>query len=185
MQQSVIELVKSFGSAFLPRIADSGVIEMFDFGNMARNKQRLGRMRQNGRNRSLDMQAVRAKFNDDNSEKKEKQRQALSHWFEDAKVVEEEALETRLGDLDKRRYNLPAIEPLPSVEDSFLAWSCEDAYMFEGRVVESWRQYGDDETAVQHMPGAANIFSNAENDDDDCVSAPSMSFRARNDFWID
>lgn len=191
MQHNLIDLVKSFGSAFLPRISESGIIELPDFGNMQRNKQRLSRMKQ-GQRRILDMASVRSRLNNEELEaaKKEQQRQALNHWFEDDKAAEEEALNERLGDLERgRRYGLPAIEPLPSVEDSFLAWSSEDAYMLDAPVLESWRSYGDDDTSLVYVDRHAEFASAmAEFEHDfDKVSTPvkAPAYSARNDFWID
>lgn len=191
MHQNVIDLVRSFGSAFLPRIVDNGIIELPDFGNMQRNKQRLSRMKQSSAKKSLDIDAVRSKFTDDNfeAEKKEKQRQALSYWFEDTKLAEEEALSERLGDFDRdRRYGLPTIEPLPSVEDSFLAWTSEDAYMLDSRVRESWRDFDDDNTSLVRVDKTAE-FKGLESFEKEFVQtaavAPVPAARARNDFWID
>ncbi len=47
-----------------------------------------------------------------------------------------------------RRSNLPLLESLPSSEDSWLAWTSEDEYLFDRPVQQMWKEYDDEQTAL-------------------------------------
>lgn len=86
---------------------------------------------------------------EDNVLCRERQKEAMMHWFGDTRRSEVEAIESRINDIDRgRRAGMPLIEPLPSIEDSFLAWTNEDEYLFDSSIKESWRDFDDDQTGL-------------------------------------
>ncbi len=129
----------------------SGII-VPDFFNMERNKQRLTRMRVQAHQGTFDLNDARRMADTDREDNvlcRERQKEAMLHWFGDTRRGEVEAIEQRINDIDRsRRAGLPLIEPLPSIEDSFLAWTNEDEYLFEGSIKESWRDFDDDHTGL-------------------------------------
>ena len=80
---------------------------------------------------------------------RERQKEAMMRWFGDSRRGEVEAIEQRINNIDRgRRAGMPLIEPLPSIEDSFLAWTNEDEYLFEASIKESWRDFDEDQTGL-------------------------------------
>lgn len=148
MISNVLLLVKNLGTS----LNFSNGLIVPDFFNMERNKQRLTRMRVQAHQGSFDLNDARRMADTDREDNvlcRERQQEAMLHWFGDTRRSEVEAIEERFNDIDRsRRAGLPLIEPLPSIEDSFLAWTNEDEYLFEGSIKESWRDFDDDQTGL-------------------------------------
>ncbi len=80
---------------------------------------------------------------------RDRQRKALSYWFsaEEERESQEKSLNDRL-DAAARATRLPMLEPLPSSEDCFLAWTSEDEYLFDRPVKESWRSFEESSNSL-------------------------------------
>jgi hypothetical protein len=80
---------------------------------------------------------------------RDRQRKALSYWFsaEEERESQEKSLNDRL-DAAARATRLPMLEPLPSSEDCFLAWTSEDEYLFDRPVKESWRNFEESSNSL-------------------------------------
>jgi len=146
---NVLLFVKSLSSSVT--LARRGLIlpEIFD---LKRNKERLTRMRVQAHQGHFDLDDARRMADTDRDGNvfcRERQHEAMMHWFGDARRTEVEEIEQRINDIGRgRRAGLPQIEPLPSIEDSFLAWTNEDEYLFESSIKESWKDFDDDQTGL-------------------------------------
>jgi len=144
---NVLFFVKSLSSSVT--LTQSGLI-LSDFFNMGRNKERLTRMRVQSHQGAFDLDDARRMADtarEDNVLCRERQKEAMLHWFGDTRRSEVEDIEQRINNVERgRRAGMPQIEPLPSIEDSFLAWTNEDEYLFEASIKESWKDFEDDHT---------------------------------------
>lgn len=149
MISNVLLLVKSLSSSVIR--AKDGLI-LPNFIDIDRNKQRLSRMRAQSHQGGFSLVDARRMADTDREDNvlcRERQKEAMMHWFGDTQRSEVEAIEQRINDIDRaRRAGMPLIEPLPSIEDSFLAWTNEDEYLFESSIKESWRDFDDDHTGL-------------------------------------
>lgn len=149
MISNVLLLVKSLSSTVSR--AKGGLI-LPNFIDIDRNKQRLAQMRAQSHQGGFNLNDARRMADTDREENvlcRERQKTAMMHWFGDSHRSEVEAIEQRINDIDRgRRAGMPLIEPLPSIEDSFLAWTNEDEYLFESSIKESWRDFDDDQTGL-------------------------------------
>jgi hypothetical protein len=69
-----------------------------------------------------------------------------NHWFRKPGDDREEAIAARLE--PSSANTLPTPPPLPSSEDSFLAFNSDDELFFDPPARERWRELSDDKTAV-------------------------------------
>jgi hypothetical protein len=130
-----------------------------DWDDISKNKKKLVAMRSrrdtlnpDGDSRpSLDLDAVRARVNDEHNKRpvgsaRDQHKKGMKHWFKKDLPSGEDAIAQRLAPPPASR--LPALEPLPSSEDSFLAFTCDDELFFDPPVRERWKELVDEKTAV-------------------------------------
>jgi hypothetical protein len=153
MIANVLLFVKELGSSLVNTTGKS--FEMPDFQTIKLNKNRLNSMKERP-DMAAKVDTRRFLSSAAGLTTQERQKKAISHWFTDEKVSEASKIAQRLEDKDRAtRDGLPAIEPLPSQEDSLLAWTSEDAHLMDGAVTESWRNYCDDGSELVLAAGAA------------------------------
>lgn len=153
MIANVLIFVKELGSSLVNTTGKS--FEMPDFQTIKLNKNRLSNMKERPE-MAAKVDSRRFLTSGVGLTTQEKQKKAISHWFTDEKVTEAHKIAQRLEDRDRAtRDGLPAIEPLPSQEDSLLAWTSEDAHLMDAPVRESWRNYCDDGSELVLAAGAA------------------------------
>lgn len=153
MIANVLLFVKELGSSLVNTTGKS--FEMPDFQTIKLNKNRLNSMKERPE-MAAKVDTRRFLSSAAGLTTQERQKKAISHWFTDEKVTEAHKIAQRLEDRDRAtRDGLPSIEPLPSQEDSLLAWTSEDAYLMDCAVTESWRSYCDDGSELVLAAGAA------------------------------
>lgn len=128
----------------------------YDWDDIAKTKKKLVSMRFKRSNESdeanvLDLEAVRARVHTDKPKKdglsmRDRHKSAMKHWFNKDTAGDEEVIAQRLSAPPASR--LPALEPLPSSEDSYLAFTCDDEVFFDAPVLERWKEFVDEKTAV-------------------------------------
>jgi len=128
----------------------------YDWDNIAKNKKKLAAMRSKRAHvehepAALDLEAFRNRVNSDKPKSdgrclRDRHKSAMNHWFKKEGLGDEEVIAKRLSAPPTSR--LPALEPLPSSEDSFLAFTCDDEILFDAPVHERWKDYVDEKTAV-------------------------------------
>jgi hypothetical protein len=128
----------------------------YDWDDIAKTKTKLAAMRfkrHSGADRAapLDLEAVRARVHTDKPKGdglslRDRHKSAMKHWFKKETAGDEEVIAQRLSTTSSSR--LPALEPLPSSEDSFLAFTCDDEVFFDAPVIERWKEFVDEKTAV-------------------------------------
>lgn len=188
MISSVILFVKGISEIVSQsNLAESGNMQIPDIGHIMRSRKKMAALKgkfacNHGANLGeLKRLADSEVKSSDGLSMKERQRNAIIHWFNPEKAGKQDLLSERLQNFERnRKYSLPAIEPLPSVEDSFLAWSSEDEYLFEAPVRELWRDFADERTVV-----AVYVDADPEFDASPVVQETSGSNFASNAFWID
>jgi hypothetical protein len=126
-----------------------------NWDDIAKTKKKLAAMRFKRETENeitrLDLEALRARVTTDKPKRdgrslRDRHRSAMNHWFKSDGTGEEEVIAQRLSAPPASR--LPAIEPLPSSEDSYLAFTCDDAVFFDDPVQERWKDFADERTAV-------------------------------------
>jgi hypothetical protein len=146
---NVLLLVKSLSSSVTR--AKGGLV-LPNFIDIDRNKQRLAQMRAQSHQGGFNLNDARRMADTERADNvlcRERQKESMMHWFGDTRRSEVEQIEQRINDIDRgRRAGMPLIEPLPSIEDSFLAWTNEDECLFDPSIKESWRDFDDDQTAL-------------------------------------
>lgn len=153
MIANVLLFVKELGSSLVNTTGKS--FEMPDFQTIKLNKNRLNSMKERPE-MAAKIDSRRFLSSAAGLTTQERQKKAISHWFTDEKASEADKIAQRLEARDRAtRDGLPSIEPLPSQEDSLLAWTSEDAYLMDGAVTESWRNYCDDGSELVLAAGAA------------------------------
>jgi hypothetical protein len=133
--------------------------KLLDWDDISKNKKKLVAMRSrretldpDGDARpSLDLEAVRARVCDDSNKRpigstRDQHKKGMKHWFKKDMPSGEDVIAQRLAPPQASR--LPALEPLPSSEDSFLAFTCDDELFFDPPVRERWKELVDEKTAV-------------------------------------
>jgi hypothetical protein len=128
----------------------------FDWDDITKTKQKLVAMRfkrgdDDDATSRLDLEAVRArvtadKLNRDGLSVRDRHKVAMKHWFKSQTKADEEVIAQRLSPPPSSR--LPAIEPLPSSEDSYLAFTCDDEVFFDAPVLERWKEFADEKTSI-------------------------------------
>lgn len=189
MISSVILFVKSLSSFVRPEVladVNSGNMSLPDIGHIMRSRKKMAALRgkfacDHGANMGELKRRVSSDVkSSDGLSIRDRQEMAISHWFSPERPGSQDVLNERLLNFERNRiYALPRIEPLPSVEDSFLAWSSEDEYLFETPVVELWRDFEGERTAVAiYMESGPSQF-------DASPSQTEFSATSSDAFWID
>jgi hypothetical protein len=137
---------------FLNSISD----KTYDWDDIAKTKKKLVAMRfkrnsEDDRPAPLDLEAVRARVHSDKPKRdglslRDRHKSAMKHWFKSDAVSDEGVIAQRLSTPPASR--LPSIEPLPSSEDSYLAFTCDDEVFFDAPVLERWKEFVDEKTAI-------------------------------------
>jgi len=128
----------------------------YDWDDISKNKKKLVSMRSKRATveheaAALDLEAFRNRVNSDKPKSdglclRDRHKSAMKHWFKKEGRGDEEVIAKRLSTPTASR--LPALEPLPSSEDSFLAFTCDDEVLFDAPVRERWKEFVDEKTAV-------------------------------------
>lgn len=153
---NVMLFVKSLSELVRPEVlaeVNNGNMQMPDLGDIARQQSKMIAMKEkfagdHGANLgNLKRRATGEIARPDGLTTRDSHKKAMGHWFHVEKESPEQALSDRLEQASRsRQNNLPAIEPLPSSEDSFLAWTSEDEYFFDRPVREMWKTFDDEST---------------------------------------
>lgn len=151
---NVMLFVKSLSELVRPEVlaeVNNGNMQMPDLGDIARQQSKMIAMKEkfasdHGANLgNLKRRATGEIARPDGLTSRDSHKKAMGHWFHVEKESPEQALSERLEQASRSRLNnLPAIEPLPSSEDSFLAWTSEDEYFFDRPVREMWKTFDDE-----------------------------------------
>jgi len=138
------------------RLLGVGADKSFDWDHLHKTKKKLVSMRFKRSSDAsgslpLDLEAVRDRVNIDKPKSdglslRDRHKSAMKHWFKKDVMSEEEKIAERLSPQSSSR--LPALEPLPSSEDSYLAFTCDDEVFFDAPVRERWKEFVDEKTAV-------------------------------------
>jgi hypothetical protein len=136
-----------------------------DWDDIAKNKKKLMAMRSKRGNQvdgpaPMDLEAVRARVHTDRPKKdglstRDRHKVAMNHWFKAGSAADEEVIAQRLSTPPASR--LPALEPLPSSEDSYLAFTCDDEVLFDAPVLERWREFVDEKTAIVRVRRSEDV----------------------------
>lgn len=134
----------------------------FDWDDINKTKKKLVNMRfkraaENHEAAPLDLEAFRARVSNDRPKSdgrclRDRHKSAMKHWFKKDDAGDEELIAQRLAQSSSSR--LPVLEPLPSSEDSFLAFTCDDEVLFDPPVRERWKEFVDEKTAVVRVARA-------------------------------
>jgi len=137
---------------FLNSISD----KKYDWDDIAKTKKKLVAMRFKRNSDEdgpapLDLEAVRARVHSDKPKRdglslRDRHKSAMKHWFKSDAAGEAAVIAERLSTPAASR--LPSIEPLPSSEDSYLAFTCDDEVFFDAPVLERWKEFVDEKTDI-------------------------------------
>ncbi|MDQ5967295.1 MAG: hypothetical protein QG625_3451 [Cyanobacteriota bacterium erpe_2018_sw_39hr_WHONDRS-SW48-000098_B_bin.30] len=158
MVANVMLFVKSLSELVRPEVlleVNNGQIAMPDLNQIVREKHKMDSLKDKfATDHAANLSNIKRRAtgeiaSPDGLSNKQRHHKAILHWFNTEKPNQEKALTERLQSVEmSRRSNLPMLEPLPSSEDSWLAWTSEDEYLFDRPVQQMWKEYDDEQTAL-------------------------------------
>lgn len=172
MISNVLLFVRSLGELVRPEVlaeVNSGKMPMPNLGQIASNQDKMVSLKgkfacDHGANLSnLKWRATGEVATPDGLSNMERHRKAMLRWFSSERESPEQALNERMQQVELRRLrSLPSLPSLPSSEDSFLAWTSEDEYLFDRPVQQQWKKYDDSlnqvATVIEYINEGASAF---------------------------
>jgi len=169
---NVLLFVRSLSELVRPEVlaeVNSGKMPMPNLGEIAGNQDKMVSLKDkfacdHGANLSnLKRRATGEIATPDGLSNMERHRKAMLRWFSSERESPEQALNERMKQVEQRRLNsLPSLPSLPSSEDSFLAWTSEDEYLFDRPVKQQWKDYDDSlnqlATVVEYINEGPSAF---------------------------